>query len=382
MTLAKINPEILKWAIKDNNYNFSEFSKKVGKSVKVVERWTKGEEYPTYIQLERISYNILKLPIAIFFFPSPPIDRIKKAFRTLPDIFIEELSPFFIRLLRKSRSLQLNLKELCNDINPSNDFIINNFNFNENISIQEMSSELRKFISFSLEDQFSWKNTDDALKNWRNALENKGLYIFKDAFKDDKISGFSFYDEKFPIIVINNSFPRTRQIFTIFHELAHILFKTAGIDLIDDSYINELCNENKNIEIYCNQFASEFLVPIDYFKRQTFNINFSESITNMFSQKYLVSREVILRKFYDINKLSRSEYEFYSRKWIKEAKEIRSKKGTGGNYYLNKINYYGKDYLDLAFKKYYTNQISIQQLSDYLNIKETNISSLESFYRQ
>ncbi|MCP4567564.1 MAG: ImmA/IrrE family metallo-endopeptidase [FCB group bacterium] len=70
-------------------------------------------------------------------------------------------------------------------------------------------------------------------------------------------SGFCLYDETFPVIYINNSQPATRQIFTLFHELAHLLLRTGGIDTPNDEYIQHLQGEAKQIEISCNQFAAE-----------------------------------------------------------------------------------------------------------------------------
>ena len=382
MQKAKINPKVLRWAVDNNHYSISEFSKKMNRPVDLIIKWTKGEDYPTYIQLEKISYDILKLPIAVFFFPEPPVERITKEFRTLPNILINQLSPYFIRLLRKSKSLQLKVIELCDGKNPSSDFILDNFSFDNMQNIQEVCSKLRSFLEISIEEQFSWRNIDIALKGWRNCIESKGIFIFKDAFGDNNISGFSLYDEHFPIIIINNSLSKSRQIFTIFHELAHIFFQTAGIDSIDDSYIYDLSKENKNIEIYCNKFTSEFLVPSNNFYSSTRDTSVTEKNITEIAEKYSVSREVILRKYYDLDEINQDEYNYFSNKWNKEAAKYSKKRGMGGNYYLNKITYLGQNYLDLAFRKYYTNEISKYKLSEYLDIKVNNISSLEGVYQR
>ena len=76
------------------------------------------------------------------------------------------------------------------------------------------------------------------------------------------------YDSEFPIIYINNSMPKTRQIFTLFHELSHLLFKTGGIDKIRDTYVNSLSGDDRRIEIFCDKFAGDFLVPENDFNQQ------------------------------------------------------------------------------------------------------------------
>ena len=88
--------------------------------------------------------------------------------------------------------------------------------------------------------QRSWTNADQALKAWRRAVEEKGIYVFKNSFKQKDVSGFCLYDPVFPIIYVNNSTAPTRQIFTILHELGHILTGTGGVTKRDDSYIAKL----------------------------------------------------------------------------------------------------------------------------------------------
>ena len=41
----------------------------------------------------------------------------------------------------------------------------------------------------------------------------------------------------FSDIYVNNSAAKTRQIFTLFRELGHLLFHTSGIDPLDDQYV-------------------------------------------------------------------------------------------------------------------------------------------------
>ena len=86
-----------------------------------------------------------------------------------------------------------------------------------------MVESVRKFLNIGLEEQKKWEDCDTALKKWRNALAKHDIFVFKEAFRDSGVSGFCLYDKLFPVIFINNSIPKTRQIFTLFHELANLL---------------------------------------------------------------------------------------------------------------------------------------------------------------
>ena len=78
-------------------------------------------------------------------------------------------------------------------------------------------------------------------------------------------SGFCLYDEDFPIIYVNNTTAKTRQIFTLFHELAHLLFHTSGVDTQGDGFVNELAGDNQRIEVICNRMTACLLVPEETF---------------------------------------------------------------------------------------------------------------------
>ena len=202
------------------------------------------------------------MPIAVFFFPEPPrTPPIRESFRTLPDAEFEQIPRRVGFLLRKAKALQLNLAELTEGRNPAPRLITRDLRFPDTVSLDVMASRVRDYLAVTLADQYAWPEDDTALKMWRKALQDVGIFVFKDAFKADGYSGFSLYDEAFPIIYVNNSATKTRQMFTLFHELAHLLFHTSGIDTIEDSYIPALPARQKRIEILCNSFAARFLVP-------------------------------------------------------------------------------------------------------------------------
>ena len=182
--------------------------------------------------------------------------------------------------------------ELYDGVNPADKQISSDLSFNLSTAIAEMGILVRDYLGVTLNDQLALGSTENAFKEWRINLEELGLFVFKDAFKADEFSGFCLYDEKFPIIYVNNSKSFARQIFTLFHELAHILFKTGGVDTHIEDYIDHLQGDNKQIEIVCNRFAGEFLVPSSDFVNRAMSYDVNESYICELSDLYNVSREV------------------------------------------------------------------------------------------
>jgi len=221
-----------------------------------------------------------------------------------------------------------------------------------------------------------WSDPSQALERWRAALEDVGIYAFKDSFKQKDVSGFSLTDDTFPIIYINNSTAFTRQTFTLFHELAHILLNESGVTKRDDRYISSLSGDARNVEVFCNRFASEFLVPGAVFRELTERRAHSDDLVFGLAQRFGVSREVILRKFLEARKISAEFYRQKVREWAEES-EARGGREGGGNYYLTQGAYLGQRYLRLAFGRYYQGRCTREQLADYLNVKASSLGGLE-----
>lgn len=374
-----INPNILKWARKTAGLHLEDVAHKIGKDIDTIKSWESGNSSPTYAQLEKLAYQVYKRPLALFFFPEPPLEETpKQSFRTLPEQEIEMMSPRMHYLLRQALAMQINLAELNEGVNPAKKNIIHELNFYPDKPLKNMVFETREYLGIDLKTQFNWKNIDDALKIWRDNLEKHGVYVFKEAFKDELYSGFCLYDEQFPVIYINNSKPKTRQIFSIFHELAHLLFGIGGVDTRIDNYIDYLKGDDRKIEIICNRFAGEFLVPDSDFNNRIRNISINDEFIYKLADRYKVSREVILRKLRDRNLIDKDYYSEKTKQWTDEA--MKRPSGTGGNYYATKCAYLGEGYLGLALSQFYQNKISINQLADYLGVKVKSISGIESVF--
>lgn len=373
-----INPLVLRWARERAGLSIEDVAESLRRDGADVSQWEAGGSAPTYVQLEKLAYSVYKRPVAIFFFPAPP-DEVepKKAFRSLPEREIENLDPDTRFHIRQAQALQESLYELNGGRNPNARKIFLDLHPSAKVSVERLAADVRSYLKISLAEQSSWGNLDDALKNWRDSVQDAGVYVFKASLKQRDISGFCLWDEEFPIIYINNSTSPSRQIFSLFHELAHLLLHTGGITKEDDTYIRYLHGEQRQIEVLCNQFASEFLVPDKALAPLLLQANINEQFVSGLATRFKVSREVILRKLLDKRLIPVKTYEEWTSKWNEEFLE-RRKEANGGNYYATKASYLGNKYLELAFSKFYQGNLSTSQLADYLNVKATSIPGLEA----
>ena len=377
-----INPDIITWARERAGFKLRD--QKMLKQFPKLEEWESGHGRPTYPQLEKLA-DKLKVPVSVFYFPErPDLPDIEETFRTLGSEFIEEIPPKVRLLLRKAQAFQIGLDELNHGRNPAAHVITQEMRPRIGASVDTIAQDVRSFLGITFEEQFGWKNTDLAFKEWRKAFYNSGIYVFKDAFGQEnyKYSGFSLYDDEFPVVFVNNSTARTRQIFTLFHELAHLLFKTSGVDTDTDGFMDDLQGDSQWIEFTCNRLAANVLTPDEVFNEVFRELNGVGRISKEprelaanLAHHFSVSRELIYRKFLDRNLVSQNEYENAAEVW---SGQLTSRSGGGIQYY-NWITYLGREYISLAFERYYQNQITYEQLGDYLDIKPKNLGKLEDY---
>ncbi len=377
--VAGMNPKVLKWAREQTAYSVDEVAKKLKKKACVIESWESGESAPTYVQLETLAYRVYKRPVALFFFPEPPDEPDpRKSFRTLPESEIEGLSADTRYAIRQASAMQIALRELNDGANPAKRKVFCDVNVKPGTPVTDAAAKLREYLAVDLQQQTRWRSHEDALKTWRRGVEEVGVFVFKRSFKQTKVSGFCLHDDEFPVIYLNNSTAKARQIFTLFHELAHVLLRTGGITMRDDRYVSSLTGEDKRIEVFCNRLTATFLVPPDDFKHHLKTRTWSDEVLERLANRYKVSREVILRNLLDRELVSGAYYEKKAQQWAKEYREYKERhKPGGGNYYATQATYLGDTFLNLAFGRYYQGRCTVQELADYLSVKVKRVAGIE-----
>jgi len=344
-----------------------------GVSAQTVAEWEAGNGAPTYPQLERIA-KMFRRPVAVFFFPSPPVEPgPAEKFRSLPEVYAEDIPTQMRFLIRDALFLQISLRELLGESNSSKKKMLDDIKADDDVSAARLAARVREYLGISLQDQFAWESNDDALKAWRDALEECGLWIFKAAFGEENYCGFCLQDRRFPVIYVNNSMPKTRQIFTLFHELAHLLTGKGGVDM-RRATMPKLRDSYKREEVFCNAFASAMLVPDRGFPVVARNLD--DRHIEELADKYKVSREVILRRYRDKNLVTGAEYESRVKSW--NSQHSQNKSTGGGNYYATLRAYLGEKYMRAAFQQYYRQKINKHELADYLGVKTQSLNTIES----
>ena len=363
-----ITPNVLKWARERDGIPLESVQRYFPK----IDQWEQGLAQPTYKQLERLAKKY-KYPIAIFFFPEPPqLSSLRHSFRTLQNEEFDTIPSAIHFMLRKARVLQENLIELNNGRNSRFRSFFLNMKFQVDDDIKSMARRVRNYLGITISQQQSWKDQSIAFEKWRNVLEEQGIGVFKDAFRHDEFSAFCLYHKHFPVIYVNNSVA-TRNVFSLFHELSHLLFQTSGIDYRQNLPHPALDEGSNEIEVLCNKFAAEFLLPNEYLDRELQNAIPDQSTASTIASRYNVSRELVFRRFLDRQLVGYTQYREAASRWKSQTRS----RHKGGDYYNTTIAYLGLNYIDLVFSRYYDHEITEDEAIDYLGIRGTSFAKLE-----
>ena len=378
-SLSGVNGEIIRWAREFYNMDVEEAAKAIDVDAERYKSWENGTDHPTYAKLRKIS-EVFRKPSAVFFFPEPPqLPSIKGDLRTLPDEVVNRFSKNIIVQFEKAKVYQMSLKELYGD---RNSILMHKDEFPSDV--QELCDYFRSAMAFPIAAQKARRNTKVVFEIYRDKFYDLGIYVFKESFKDNSVSGLCINDQNFPVIMINNSMSFARQTFTLFHELYHLISDTSGAEIIRDDYYVMLDRVQSDIEHTCDTFANMFLVPPDDFQLELQKAPLDEQRIVELSKLYSVSREAIMYKLWRLGEITSEDYsalkETFYGDAIRTKKEKKDGSSGGGNYYSTKLSYLGQRYTGEVFKQYFAGKIDSIRASSMLQSKVDHLPRLESVY--
>jgi len=372
---VSVEPTVLVWARESIGMGIDEVVKKIkGITTDTIREWEKkdGVAKPTFAHIERLS-TIYKRPLSAFLLPAPPKETFFPTdFRTLPSKEKQPLKPKTYLAIRKARRFQYSAIELIKELGEES----------KKLSIKANLSDNPETLAEKMRIQFGVKGfpssvyftKEAALDEWIKTLENNGILVFQISITmNKKIRGFSLIDEDIPVVILRRSDETSAKIFTLFHELAHLLLREGGICDLEESDISH--------EKFCNHFAGAFLVPKDKLlnhsvvkaneKIREWPDNFLKDI----AWDFKVSKEVILRRLWILDLTTKEYYHKKHEEWESKYKEPfgRGKKDE----IKICLQERGKKYISMAFDAYERKKIDGVGLADYLGVTSDKVSKIK-----
>jgi len=372
---VSVEPTVLIWARESIGMAIDEVAKKTrGITADIIREWEKkdGTLKPTFAQVERLSM-IYKRPLSAFLLPAPPKETpFPTDFRTLPSKEKQPLKPKTYLAIRKARRFQYSAIELIKELGEESKKLFIKANLSDDPEV--LAEKTRGQLGVKGFFRSATFTKEDALNEWIKILENNGILVFQISITmNKKIRGFSLIDEDVPVVVLRRSDETSAKIFTLFHELAHLLLQECGICDWEESDISH--------EKFCNHFAGAFLVPKDkLFNHPVVKANekireWPENFLKDIAWDFKVSKEVILRRLWILDLTSKEYYDKKHKEWESKYKEPFGK-GKRDEIKIC-LQERGKKYISMAFDAYERKKIDMVGLADSLGVTSDKISKVK-----
>jgi len=368
--LIDINPQILKWAREEAGYDdINEIITSLGVDHASYNEWENNGRKVPFSILKKISKKFRR-QVAVFFLTAVP-KKVKKPkdFRNLALVTVENSKETILAIRRAN--WYTNLLQEINGIGyyQKKYSWLKGYNdkFGENININNdtIATWIRNKIGTSLELQINSPTQNQIYKTWRENIEDKlGISVFQFKMPSDEIQGFSLTDEYPFCITVNNENAITGRIFTIFHELGHILKHQSGM-----CYPEKL-EKNQQFEFECNSFAGKLLIPTELVVQ-------TDSADEIFkyAKQLKVSSEAYLRRLYEMGYLP--DKQFYTLLAEIRSKVVKTDKPFFPLTPLQKsLNSRGNHLFNSVVDAIRNNRISFSLASDVLGIRLNYLLSL------
>ena len=361
-----VSHKVLVWAREAIALNRTNASERTGISPKRLIQLENGEKQPTLEELKELS-KAYKRTIATLLLTTPPQEKpLPKDRRTIDSKELGNFHEKTIMSIRKARALVVSLIELKQDAG------ITIPRFQYKASIQDnpaiVANKLRKEWNLDEIRQFSTINI--VLDAYIEKVESLGVAVFQLSLTQDHLRGFSMVDEIVPIIGIKRGGePSSAKIFTLFHELGHVLLNEGGLcDLSEKTSLQ--------IEKWCNAFSAEMLIPTAELLQMNIVIEQKLKGEKIWSKKDLIELGnyfhvgplAILRSLLENKLTTLAYYKDRHQAWNKPS-FARAKDPKGRELHKESLQERGRTYVSLAFSAFDQNRIDLKDLSDFLGVK-------------
>lgn len=376
--IAHVNHVVLKWTREQTPFSIQDVSKILGFNERLLLEWENGLSKPSINEAKSLA-KLYKFPFAAFFLSEiPNITITKFVDRRTRKMNIPKLTRELWDRITEMKSK----REILLEITDPESLYIADFSYLKGKDVIQISSEIRRWMEVSTPFNVSlFKPTPFAY--FRKMLEAKDILVFvMNEIPVEEVRGISIYYDSLPIIAVNSNDSDAAKTFTLFHELAHIIRKSSSLCSIDEDY--EIVPE----EIECNKIAAEILIPqnivlSDNIVKSLLN-KWDDSVVQRISGRYGVSKQTLIRKLYDLSKISRAIFEEKNRQYAQEYELIREKHKEQqknkemrlkySNVYLSRV---GKLFPELVLDAYYSRRISFGQTVNYLKIKTKHMDNIQ-----
>lgn len=352
-----IEPSVLRWAL--DRADMSETEKAFDKLG--VSEWLRQDSQPTISQLTKFAQKT-HVPFGMLFLSEPPVEEKPLAdfrFRgSAPEKYSAELTETILEQQRRQ--------------NWYRDYAIaRGLEANEYVGSETLASNSEQ-VADRIRYDFGYTPGmvypgAEARKAIIELLEENGFLISVAGvvgsnthrpYDPNEFSGFSLSDDYAPTIFVNGRDTKNAQIFTLLHELGHLLLGESGVSVSGGEEVHQQYAEQQaHNERWCDSFAAHFLVPSAEIRKKVRALpgdgdEITEDSIEKLASHFCVSVLTILNSLLNEKLITWNKYTKLYKPMREQAiahAQESGKTSGGGDYYRPKIYALGKRFASAVF---------------------------------
>lgn len=336
--LAHITPEVLTWARERVGLTYAQVAKHVGVTTQDVRDWETYQRVPHFSKAQRLAH-FLRVPFGVLFLSNRPKDDSIPIpdFRTLDEEAPLHPSPELADVLNDVSLKQEWYREYAEQNNTRPLPFVRRFQLN---GIAPVARDIRETLGMDRGLASTCSSWSAYMTRLSTKAQEIGVLVMRSGIvradtrrplSVDEFRGFALVDDLAPVVFINSRDSIAAQIFTLIHELAHIWIGQSALSNPDPTEF-----PSHKFEKFCNSVAAETLVPANDFEAAWEDAAVTTQVAvSRLARMFWVSTLVILRRAFELQKISKSE--FFRLVKEEKDKQVARRKSKGGDQLTNII---------------------------------------------
>lgn len=371
-----VTPKVMQWLRKSAGADLDQAAATVHKDRATVEAWEAGREMPPITSLERLA-ALYRKPLAAFLLDEIPDE---------PDTPIDyratwghdtggQLAPKVRQAIARARQAQHAADEVMRSLGV--DAQLPSVATDD---IEASAAEIRRLLGVTIERQMAWGGADEAIREWRGAVEALNIVVLELSMPLKQVRAFSIASRP-PVVVVNRLDTNNGQTFSLFHELGHVLRGMSGL-CSPQRGLRALgpSRSNGTVERYCNDLAGAILIPAEALvgiPRVSTLADMeqppSDGVLNHISARFRTSRFVLWYRLRNLGFIPEAMFQAKWAQWPTRAPDLPREDAGGGGSGITRaersVTENGPGFVSLVLDAVADGRISTNSALDYLDIQ-------------
>ncbi|MFN8591151.1 MAG: XRE family transcriptional regulator [Thermomicrobiales bacterium] len=372
-----VAPGVLAWARESMGFPLEVAAKRLGIKSATLAAMEDGSQPVTMAKLRQMAKHYDR-PLIAFFLPEPPRQE-----ETIPDFRVihagesRAWSPALNRAYRRAvgqREVMLDLAAGAEGEEPIPEI---DLHLTMGIDAETAAQRVREWLA---PPQVRSNSPYDHLNTWIGQVEARGILVTQMSdVSIEEARGFSIGRYPLPVIAINGAEPPRAKLFTLLHEVTHILLHRGAMCDLEDAPTPLVEPEGRRLEWYCNSVAAAVLMPKNVVLEAVTNREegyWSNDDLRALAGRFGVSAEAMLVRLVTLNLAPREEYRARRPVFLEQYRAQRRENAGYLTYSNEQIRNMSRRYIAVVWRAYERGEVSEPDLSTYLNTKPQNIPEL------